>query len=136
MRCLWTSIFGAALLFSCVATGAQVATQQPTATPGYRQLVPGLLTRSRFAAQAAGGRRIELWDLLVGPGRRSGDATLPGAAVFEVRGGTGRIVIDGKEQELRSGATLPVPERASFQLINTRTDLGLSIRATVIVGAR
>jgi len=136
MRYLVTSILGSALLMVSLAAGAQVTAPAAVAPPAYRQLVPGLLARSRFTTDATGNRRVELWDLLVGPGLRSGAAMLPGAAVLEVRGGTGRIVIAGKEQDLRSGTTLTVPEQASFQLVNTRTDLGLSIRATVIAGAR
>ena len=67
---------------------------------------------------------------------RSEAATLPGGAVLEVRGGSGRITVGDKDQELRTGAMLAVPDGASFRLLNGRDDLGLSIRATVIVGGR
>jgi hypothetical protein len=136
MKRLMTLVVVVVLAALSVAIGAQVAAPRSTAPPGYRQLVSGLLARSRFTVDAPGGRRVELWDLLVGPGLKSAEATLPGAAVLEVRGGSGQIVVGGKPQDLRAGATLSVPERTSFQVVNTRTDLGLSIRATVILGAR
>jgi hypothetical protein len=118
-----------------IAAAGAVQVQQPRSTSTYRQFAPGLLVRTRFGT-AAGSNRVELWDLLVGPGLRSGSATLPGGAVLEVRGGAGRIVIDGKEQELQAGKTLAVPDRTAFVLVNTRMDVGLSIRATVITGGR
>lgn len=136
MQRLMTSVIVVVLVELSVATGAQVVTPPPATPPGYRQLVSGLLARSRFVADAPAGRRVELWDLLVGPGLRSAEATLPGAAVLEVRGGSGQIVIGGKPQDLRSGVTLSIPERTSFQVVNSRPDLGLSMRATVILGAR
>ena len=118
------------------AAQASQAAQSQT-PPMYRQLVPGLLVRTRFVADSVGAPRVELWDLLVGPGRRSGAATLPGGAVLEVRGGSGRVSVGRQPpRELRSGATLEVPEGASFTLENGRTDLGLTIRATVIAARR
>ena len=113
----------------------QVQPAQPA--PPFRQLAPGLLARTRFVADSAGSPRVELWDLLVGPGRRSGPASLPGGAVLEVRGGSGRISVGGRQaRELRPGATLAIPEGASFTIVNARTDLGLSIRATIITARR
>jgi hypothetical protein len=100
----------------------------------FRQFAPGLLARQRFAADSAASGRVELWDLLVGPGLRSAPATLPGSAVLEVRAGSGDIAIAGKTQRLRSGAAVAVPEGATIQLTNARRDLGLTVRATIIVG--
>jgi mannose-6-phosphate isomerase-like protein (cupin superfamily) len=130
---------GATLFFVGAEPSAgqtRAAERQTPAEPAYRQLVPGLLARTRFVAPTNGDRRVELWDLLVGPGKRSGPATLPGGAVLEVRGGSGRITVGDKDQELRTGATLAVPDGASFRLVNGRDDLGLSIRATVVAGGR
>jgi quercetin dioxygenase-like cupin family protein len=127
---------GLAVALSAGDAAAQAAQRPIPSTPTYRQLVPGLLARTRFVADATSNRRVELWDLLAGPGMRSAAATLPGSAVLEVRGGSGRIILGGKEQELRAGATLSIPDGTSFQLVNARNDLGLSIRATVIVGKR
>ena len=139
---LAVAVLGAVALLPVRLAGAQV-TRQPTAAqrppaapPQFRQLVPGLLVRTRVAAAAPANRRAELWDLLVGPGKRSAPVTLPGGAVIEVRGGSGRIAIGGREQELRSGTTLAIPDGASFELINARDDVGLSIRATIIIGRR
>lgn len=136
-RSLFVAVaLGAAVVLSAGDAVAQAAQRQIPSTPTYQQLVPGLLARARFVADATADRRVELWDLLVGPGMRSAAATLPGGAVLEVRGGSGRIIIGGREQELRAGATLPIPDGTTFQVVNARNDLGLSIRATVIIGRR
>jgi hypothetical protein len=129
----------AAALLPLRATAAQVtgaAPQPRPAAPTYRQLVPGLLVRARIAADAPANRRVELWDLLVGPGKRSDSVTFPGGVVLEVRGGRGRIIIAGREQELRPGSTLSIPDGTSFVLVNGRDDLGLSLRATIVAARR
>jgi len=136
-RSLFVAVaLGAAFVISVGDAAEQAAQQQIPSTLTYQQLVPGLLARTRFAAHATADRRVELWDLLVGPGMRSAEATLPGGAVLEVRGGSGRIIMGGQEQKLRSGTTLSISDRTSFQLVNARNDLGLSIRATVIIARR
>ena len=138
MHRLVAAILGTVFFIGTEPSAAQTRpAERPTAAPpAYRQLVPGLLARTRFVAPTSADRRVELWDLLVGPGKRSAPATLPGGAVLEVRGGSGRITVGDKDQELRTGATLAVPDGTSFRLVNGREDLGLSIRATVIVGGR
>jgi hypothetical protein len=127
---------GAAVVLSAGDAAAQAVQQPIPSTPSYQQLVPGLLARVRFIEDTTADRRVELWDLLVGPGLRSVAATLPGGAVLEVRGGSGRITIGDREQELRAGATLSIPDGTSFLVVNARNDVGLSIRATVIIGRR
>ena len=127
---------GVVVVLSAGDGAAQATRRQIPSTPAYQQLVPGLLARTRFVAPATAERRVELWDLLVGPGKRSAPVTLPGGAVLEVRGGSGRITIGDKHQELRTGTTLSVADGTSFQLANARNDLGLSIRATVVIGGR
>jgi hypothetical protein len=130
----------AAALSPLRPTAAQVAgdpaQRQRPATAMYRQLVPGLLARTRIAADAPRDRRVELWDLLVGPGKRSDSVTLPGGVVLEVRAGSGRIIIAGRERELRPGSTLAIADGTPFVLVNGRDDLGLSLRATVISARR
>ncbi len=136
-RSLFVAVaLGAAMLHSAGDGAAQATQPQVPSKESYKQLVPGLLARTRFVAPATADRRVELWDLLVGPGQRSAPATLPGGAVLEVRGGSGRITIADKDQELRTGATLSVADGTSFRLVNARNDLGLSIRATVVIGGR
>ena len=100
----------------------------------FRQAVPGLLVRTRFVAKAGTGRQVELWDLLIGPGRRSDRVRLPGPAVLEVRGGAGAVLINQKRQDLRAGASLAIPEGASVLFANARNDLGLDLRVTIVIG--
>src|SRR5207244_1738386 len=57
----------------------------------YRQLVPGLMVRTRYVAEARGPNHIEIWELLAGPGQKTGSFTLPGAAVLEISAGQGVI---------------------------------------------
>lgn len=132
------SLVAAVGLGSTVPGATQVAQDrrppQAQNLPFFRQAVPGLLVRTRFVAKAGTGPQVELWDLLIGPGRRSGRVRLPGPAVLEVRGGAGAVLINQKRQELRAGASLAVPEGASLLFANARRDLGLDLRVTIVIG--
>src|SRR5258706_11595748 len=44
----------------------------------YQEFAPGLLAQTVYVADAGGPYRVEIWDLLVGPGKKSGAAKLPG----------------------------------------------------------
>jgi hypothetical protein len=119
---------------SQTAEAQQAAARPIVPLPNYQQLVAGLLVRTRFVTDAGPNRRIEVWDLLIGPGMRSDATQLAGGAVIEVRGGSGQIVMGDQSQELRPGATLAIPDRTSVQFVNGRNDLGLAIRATLVIG--
>jgi hypothetical protein len=109
---------------------AQRLAKPPAST--FHQYATGLLARTTYAADSTGPYRVEIWDLVVGPGMRSATTALPGGAVFEVRTGSGRIEIERNRQELRQGETLAVAQGAPFSLVNGRNDLQLAIRAVVI----
>jgi gentisate 1,2-dioxygenase len=98
----------------------------------YKQYSPGLLAQTAYVAPNTGRHAVEIWDLMVGPGKKSEPATLPGAAVFEVRSGAGIITAAGRRREVKSGATLAVNEGESFAIENRTPDGALMIRATVI----
>ena len=100
----------------------------------YRSFVPGLLVRTRFAAPAGKDARyaIEIWDAMVGPGKASERARLPGAAVIDVRSGTGVLTVGGKPQELRSGVTASIDDGVDFTLRSLDKDAPLIVRATII----
>lgn len=119
---------------SQIAEAQQAAARPMAPPPNYQQLVAGLLVRTRFVVEAGPNRRVEVWDLLIGPGMRSDATQLPGGVVIEVRGGSGQVVIGDRSQELRPGATLAIPDRTSVQFVNGRNDLGLAIRATLVIG--
>ena len=119
-------------LITIVVTGlarAQVATQPADA---FRQIVPGLLARTIYTAESSGPHRVEIWDIVVGPGMKSEATTFPGGAVLEVRGGHGSITIDDKRQELPLGSTLPVDDGHKFALENADKEAALSLRVVVI----
>jgi len=144
-RSLAVGLPGFALLFSVLflaAPGIRAAEppseekSEVTATESprevYRQLVPGLLARGTYRAEGSDELRVEIWDLLVGPGKVSEPTTLPGGAVLEVRSGAGTVTIDGEKSGLRLGATLSVPEGAEISFDNGDADRPLAVRAVLI----
>ena len=96
----------------------------------YRQLAPGVLSRKVFDATGA-GHAVETLDLLIAPGQRASDVSLPGGAVFEVRTGNGAVTTSGKKQDVKTGSTFALPQGASFTLENT-SDVPMTIRVFVI----
>ena len=134
-RCLAILVdLGLALLLVAPLAGQAVA---PTTAPArrdgfFRQYAPGLLARVNYQADSTGRYRIELWDLLVGPGKASEPVKLPGGAVVEVRSGRGRAVIDGQAREIAGGVTFVVHQGSSLALTNGRDDLALALRLTLI----
>src|SRR5229473_5249580 len=73
-----------------------------------RQYAPGLLVRTSYVAESSAAYRVEIWDLVVGPGKTSAAVKLPGGAVLEVRAGSGTVVIQGKRREFRPGAVFTI----------------------------
>ena len=106
----------------------------------YKELVAGLLMRQRYAAE--GRPAVEVWDLMVGPGKTTQPARLPGAGVLEVRSGRGvlrvgpaRPIRAGSARPLRTGVVLALDDTAEFILVNEDKETPLILRATVIRGA-
>ena len=131
---LFSAATAALALITIVVTGlarAQVATPEQPAD-AFRQIVPGLLARTIYTAESSGPHRVEIWDIVVGPGMKSEATTFPGGAVLEVQGGHGSITIDDKRQELRLGSTLAVDDGHKFALENADQEAALSLRAVVI----
>lgn len=98
----------------------------------YRQLAQGILAQTVYVAEADGPFTAELWDLIVGPGMRSEAAVLPGAAIFEIRSGTGTVSVGGQGRDARMGMTFSIPEGEQFTVVNGSPDQALMIRATVV----
>ena len=90
------------------------------------------MARPIYKAEQTGDLEIQIWELLVGPGKKSEPAKLPGAGVAEVRSGTGVATIGDKRQELKSGTGFSIPEGESFQLENASQDEGLALRVVLI----
>jgi hypothetical protein len=98
----------------------------------FKQYAPGLLARTIYKAEQTDDLDIDIWELLVGPGMKSEAAKLPGAAVAEVRSGTGVATIGGKSQDLKSGAGFSIPDDEAFQVENRSKEDGLSLRVVLI----
>ena len=108
-----------------------LAEEQPR-TNLFKQYAPALLTRTVYVAPADAPYHVEMWDLLVGPRRKTDAVSLPGSAVLEVRSGAGLVTIDGKPHALRMGSTFAINEGSQFAIDNGQQPRALSIRAIVI----
>ena len=100
----------------------------------YKQYVAGLLARTVYRTDENPRFTVEIWDLLVGPGKKSDPATLPGGAIFEVRAGSGVINAGDNSRDVKLGATMAIEDGQSFQIQNGSADSALSIRAVIIQG--
>lgn len=100
----------------------------------YSELTPGLWTRTLFQTAVGGGYRIEIRDLAVSPGKKVTKILLPGAAIFDVRSGTGTLTSGGKRQEIRFGSTFSIDDGTDFDLENTSA-LVLAMRVDVFLAA-
>lgn len=84
----------------------------------YTQLTPDLLARTVFRVASGTGYRVEVRDLLVGPGQKTSNVSLPGPAVFEVRSGNAVITTVGKSREVGMGFAFALSEGARFAIEN------------------
>jgi hypothetical protein len=98
----------------------------------FEQYAPGLLARTVYVAEGSGPFRVEVWDLLVGPAKRTEPASLPGGAILEIRSGVGLVAVDQKASDVRPGSMVRVDEGSRLVIENRDKDQGLSIRAIVI----
>ena len=98
----------------------------------FKQFAPGLLARTIYKAEGTGDLDVEIWEMLVGPGKKSEPAKLPGAGVAEVRSGTGVATVGEKREELKSGSGFSIPEGATFQLENSSQEEGLSLQVVLV----
>ena len=135
------SRFWRLLLLLCATLlllGAGEATSRPDGASdrSYRQYAPGLLVRTSYVAPDSGSHHVELWDLLVGPGMSTESLKLPGAVVFEVRSGAGRLRVDSDTRAIETGQTLSVAEGQAIAIDNAGATRPLVIRATLVSGRR
>ncbi len=100
----------------------------------FRQYAPGLLARTIYKAEPGGDFEVEIWELLIGPGKKSEAAKFPGGAVFETRAGDGVLTTAGKRREIKTGTSLSIEEGETFQIENTSPDEAVSIRMVLIRG--
>ena len=140
-----------AVLLACApreetVVAPQTATPTTTPTPAidraqlapdaqqnpFKQFAPGLMARTIYKAEGTGDLDVEIWEMLVGPGKKSEPAKLPGAGVAEVRSGTGVATIGDKRQELKSGTGFSIPEGATFQLENSSQEESLDLQVVLV----
>lgn len=99
------------------------------AAPTYRQYAEGLLVREVYTTRDR--VVIDIWDLMVGPGKTSASVNLPGSVVLEVRSGSGTLVQGDRREALRLGTVLSLPSQARFSLSNASRTQPLVLRAII-----
>jgi hypothetical protein len=105
-------------------------------TPGeYRQLVPGLLSRSIFKGDA-GNNTVEVIDLLVGARKASEEIRTPSPAMLDVQAGDAMLLVDGKPQQLRPGAVVPLDRDQRITIDNTGGERPFVARMIVVSPAQ
>ena len=111
-----------------------------TAFSGYQPAKPytvtdnTILARTVFQAAAAPGTNMEVRDWKLPPGKQTTPVTLPGAALIEVRSGTGVLQAGNQRQELQLGAIVAVSQDQSFILTNSG-QLTLTMRVYIVSGS-
>jgi hypothetical protein len=112
------------------APGEQHFSKNEPANP-FVPLGEGILSRKMYEAPGPNALYIEVRDLLVGPRQHSATVNLPGAAVWDVRSGSGTLTTGDQTQQLRGGTTLSLPEGIAFSIANN-ADEPISIRAYLV----
>ena len=77
-----------------------------------------MLGRTLFKTSTASGFRVEVLELLVGPRQRTGDTSFAGAAILDVRAGSGVVTGREKSREIKTGATLALSQGETFSVQN------------------
>src|SRR5262245_64639887 len=105
-------ILGAGCRTASDAGGAQPLAPPPPETAHYSDYEPNhpykpskedrVFERSNFIASSGEGYRVEIRDFLVSPARPQAPIPLSGAALLEVRQGSGTANLRGEEIALRS----------------------------------
>jgi hypothetical protein len=102
----------------------------------YEKYAEGLYVQELFNTVSADKSfQINVWNLLVGPGKKTNDFGLPGAAVLLVRAGSAQIVVGGVQgNDLEMGAALVVPEETPIRITNRDPESPVLTRATLFSG--
>lgn len=126
---------GAVLISISIAAPVKSAFAQVDVPGEYRQLVPGLLSRSIFKGDA-GGRTVEVIDLLVGARKASEELAAPGRAMLDVQAGDATLIVDGKSQQVRPGAVITLDSDQRIAVDNTGGERPFVARLIVLSPAR
>jgi hypothetical protein len=126
---------GAALVLLCAIAAIDGASAQVDPPGAYRQLAPGLLSRSIFKANA-GNNTIEVLDLLVGAGKASEEIRTPDPAMLDVQAGDAMLRVNGRPQQVRPGAVIPLDRDLPIIIDNTGGERPFVARMIVVSPAR
>lgn len=72
-----------------------------------------------LAGADQGLKTMEVWRLSLAPGSDIPTYRHPGEVVVLTVQGTGRVLVDGKEVEIKPDTTLLIPPNAARQVVNT-----------------
>ena len=133
-----TSFIAIAPLLCVVATFPLAAAEQEQAsvaneqTDRYREYAPGLLVRKTYVSGTDGELRAGVWDLLVGPGKRTSKVSLPGAAILLIRSGKGLVSVADKREDVSIGMALSIAQGDELVIDNRQGTTAIAIRAIVV----
>lgn len=103
--------------------------------PNYEKYADGLYVRRVFqTVNPTEEYSVEVWALLIGPGKKTAEVTFPGAATLLVRSGRAAITTGDAKRELGLGASLLVPEGQKVSIVNLDAERPISIRAVIMTG--
>lgn len=93
----------------------------------------GLMTRTVFTVEPAKGTpyHVDVMDILITPGQQSVEVPHTGAAVFEVRGGSGTVSVGEKPQEFNPGSTFSVADGEPLKFAS-KSEGPVTLRAYVV----
>src|SRR5829696_170715 len=148
IRLTYSTLFAALALVgcqvSCQSPGGGTAPLPPPPPPeqmkvsdyqpqkGFTQVSPGLVARSVFVVEPTtkDPYHVEVLDMIVTPANEV-SIPLQGAAIVEVRTGTGTATIGQRAQEIGTGSTFSIAEGEPLK-IAAKGEAPLALRAYVI----
>ena len=122
------------LVFLLVAAWVAAAPALAQVKAEFQRFADGLLVRKTFESTQNRGRTIEIWDLVVAPGKTTEEFRLPRSGVFEVRSGQGAMAVAGVEKDrlLKTGDTFAVDDGAALKLTNFDKEFAMALRAVLV----
>jgi hypothetical protein len=126
------SILAGGTLLVLIDTRSLPAEEAAAPASEFRQLAPGLLSRSVFKSAAGDKLAVEIFDLMVGPGQSSEAITLSGAALLDVQGGQATLLVDGKAQRVQAGGVVPLAQSQQLAIDNSRAQRSFVARLILL----
>ena len=121
-----------AAVLACPASHSQPATQPQPETPQHTQLAPGLYMRLvHQVASPAKDYQVEVWSLLLGPGRQT-TVKLPGALTLIVHSGRLTVEQAGQRRTLELGMSTALTPGDEVRLTNLDAQRPLNLRGILV----